>query len=546
MGWTKTLLSVGGLTQGQSLDYWPAFFTGYSVQAGQQYGIVNADGADGVDNDLNNFYFDVPYTPGDTVSNYVGLFKLPVKNAQGEIVRYIGFRYKYESYYTFGTSRVTVDTQLGYFDLNNNFVEREGIQIKSYSEPGDLLYCFRLRCHLCAGTTTGENPYDFFGCVLSIHSTLRNKFSYGGTLTALDYVQGALQPGQESSPEFGPASEPEGYDGGSFDDHSDPIDFPTDPQSILSLGFINVYKCSASSLIDFGATLFPEITFPTSLSDVGAVIAAVSDSIWNSRLIDYVISVHCVPGDVAAGALEDIKVGARTMTGILARKVSSEYVTIDMGTLDTARIFKNYIDLMTGCKIFLPFYGFVDLAPEYWNGCTLHVKYKFNVIDGSFMAYIKATNCYYSNLDGIVGQYSGTACVHIPTTGNNYSTMFSTLIGSGAGLAASVATGNIGGVASNAVNVASAMGSVGKSSGGGSYNASSSFMSMRQPFLQIEIPVPSFSTQYAPESGLPSNVAFELGTLRGLVKCDHPKLNFACGEQEAKEIIAALQEGVII
>lgn len=351
---------------------------------------------------------------------------------------------------------------------------------------------------------------------------------------------------EETSPEFGPAAEPEGYDGGSFDDHSDTVDFPTDPQSILGLGFINVYKCSANSLIDFGAALFPEITWPQSLSDVGEVIAAVSDSIWNSKLIDYVISVHCVPGDVPAGALEDIKVGARTMTGILARKITNEYVTFDFGSIQTDRVFKNYADIMTGCKVFLPFYGFVPLPAEYWNGCTLALKYKFNVIDGSFMAYLKASNCYYSKLNGVIGQYGGTAVVHMPTTGANYASMFSSVIGSAASLAGGVASGNVGKVASSVTSIAANIGGGGDAQGSESYNASSSFMSMRTPFLLIELPVPQFPTKYAPEKGLPANITYVLGTLQGLVICDSPRITFACTEDEQKEIVAALQEGIII
>lgn len=353
-------------------------------------------------------------------------------------------------------------------------------------------------------------------------------------------------PEEETSQEFGPAAEPEGYDGGSFDDHSDVVDYPTDPQSILGLGFINVYKCDASSLVDLGATLFPEITWPASLSDVGEVIAAFSDSVWNSRLIDYVISVHCVPGDVTAGNPEDIKIGARTMLGIRGRKITNEYVNLDFGTLETARIFKNYADIMTGCQVFLPFYGYVPLPPEYWNGCTLEIKYKFNVIDGSFMAYLRAFDCYYSDLNGIIGQYSGTACVHIPTTGANYASMFSSLIGAGTSFAGKAASGNLIGAASSLTNVAQAISGGAEATGSGNYNASGSFMSMRTPHLLIDIPVPQFPTKYAPEQGLPANITYVLGTLTGLVKCTDPRVEFPCSDQEAVAIIEALKEGVIL
>ena len=365
-------------------------------------------------------------------------------------------------------------------------------------------------------------------------------FTFIGSL-----MQGDI-PEEEVSPEFGPAAEPEGYDGGSFDDHSDIVDFPTDPQSILGLGFINVYKCDAHSLIDLGGEIFPEIIWPSTPSDVWEAVKAVSDSIWNSRLIDYVISVHCVPGDVPAGSLEAIKIGARTMQGIMGRKITSEYVTFDFGSIQTARVFRNYADIMTGCKVFLPFYGFVPLPAEYWNGCTLTLKYKFNVIDGSFMAFLKASDCYYSKLNGVIGQYGGSAVVHMPTTGANYASMFSSVIGSAATLASGIASGNVGKVASSVTSIAANIGSGGDAQGSESYNASSSFMSMRTPFLLIELPVPQFPTKYALEKGLPANITYALGTLQGLVICDSPRITFACTEDEQKEIIAALQEGIII
>jgi len=400
-------------------------------------------------------------------------------------------------------------------------------------------------------TTVMHEGVQYMACGISQSIQTPQGIFAGFSLRLVSYAtfkewSGEIPEVENFSPEFGPGAGPEGYSGGSFDDHSDTVDFPTDPQSILNLGFINVYKCDAGSLIDFGAALFPEITWPSSITEVGDVLKSLGESIWNSKLIDYVISVHCVPGDVPAGSPVDIRIGARNMLGIRARKVLKEYVTFDFGSIQTDRIFRNYADIMTGCKVFLPFYGYVPLPAEYWNGCTLHLKYKFNVIDGSFMAYLKAENCYYSKLDGVIGQYSGTACIHLPITGTSYASMFSALIGSGASLAGSVARGNVTGAASSLASIASTIGSGGADQGSGNYNASSSFMSMRTPHLLIELPVPQFPTNYAPEKGLPANISYMLGSLRGLVICDSPRITFACTEEEQREIIAALQEGIII
>lgn len=549
MAFNKSLLSYGGLTQGQALPYWPAFYNGYSVASGDYIAVSEID----KNNAINGFKFDLPYEAGNTMSNWTLVAKFAILNDQGEIIRYIGVRYKYTSEFAWGRTQVTGFIELGYFDNNSNWVHMADWDGRVASIDGDITYRFGLTCHICAGTV-GEgtaNEYDFFGATICVNAQAKTEegYAWAGVLDARSYVQGKIRKtDQEVDPDFGPGSEPEGYNGYSFDDHSDVIDIPTAPQSVLSLGFINVYKCSANSLINFGAALFPDIHFPQSLSDVGEVLAAFADSIWNSKLIDYVISVHCVPGDVSAsGQLEDIKVGTRTMTGIMARKIDSEYVDFNFGSINTEQLFNNFADYMCQCELYLPMYGFISLKPEEWNGGTISVKYRFNVIDGSFTAYVLATSNKSKLTSSLIGQYGGSCVVHLPVSNVSYASMFSSLIGAGAGVAMGVsgAGSAVAGAlsASNAV-VGAAQGADSKKSN--SYNASSSFMSRRKPYLIISAPVPSFSTKYNIEQGLPSNIVYTLSQCQGLTIVDNPVLNFACSDEEAKAIIAALREGVII
>lgn len=353
-------------------------------------------------------------------------------------------------------------------------------------------------------------------------------------------------PSEEFDPDFGPASTPEGYTGGSFDDHSDTIGIPTAPQSVISLGFVNVYKCPANSLTDFGAALFPEITWPSSLSEVGDVIKAASDSIWNSKLIDYVISIHCVPGDVPAGSLTDIKVGARTMTGIMGRPINSEYYDFDFGSIHTDDIFKNFADSMCECQLYLPFYGFVSLRPEEWNGGDIAVKYRFNAIDGSFTAYILSTSGRSKLSNSLVGQYGGSCCIHLPVSGNSYASMFSSMVGGAAIAVSGVASGNIG-AAGGALTALGGLGGGGDAKKNNSYNASSSFMTRRRPYLLISAPVPAFSTRYNIENGLPSNTVYTLGQCHGFTQAENAILDgIPCTVDEKKRIEEYLKTGVII
>ena len=359
-----------------------------------------------------------------------------------------------------------------------------------------------------------------------------------------------------ADPSVGPESDDGGYGpapggggiggiGGpdpTFDFTSDPIDISPLPPGISELGFVNIYKCATGALNLLGATLFPDVS---SATDVMTAIAAMSDAIWNSKLIDYVISIHMIPADVPAGTDEDIKIGTRTLTGIKGARVQSDYVEVDLGTLKIDELYTSFADYHTRARLFLPFYGFVEIAPEYWQSATLHVIYRINVVDGSFIAFVKSKiDRHQPVMESLVGQYSGSACIHCPASGVSYASMFGGIASNAAGMAVSVASGNVAGVASSALNVAGA--SQGNMEHGGSYNASASIMGHRYPYLIIERPVSQFPGNYGKEVGYPLWVTKTLSSCSGLTVCKDPVLNFGCPEEVGKAIVAALQEGVIL
>ena len=399
-----------------------------------------------------------------------------------------------------------------------------------------------------------DRIYEFFGLTGHVDSEVKKK-----------------------SPEFGPAGEAGGYGpmgpgsgstGGSggpaptFDGTSDTwIDTPIKP-GVLSFGLLNVYKCDTGSLNMLGDELFPPIQFPPAPPTQGAsgwfewcgdiaqwvysVISSISTSIWNKGLIDYIVSVHLIPVNVTGGDMEDIKIGPRTMTGILCRPITEDVIEFDCGTVHVDEYYTNYVDYMTRCRVFIPFYGFVTIKPEYWQSADISLKYLWNVMDGSFIAKLYSTVTRHQvPFTSIIGQYSGCACVHLPLSGANYANMFSQLTGAGAGIAVSAASGNVAVAATSALAL-SGMNTGGEMQSSNAYNASSAFYGHATPYLIIERPVSHFSTRYVTEQGLPLIMTKRIGDCRGLTVCDNPILNFACSDEEAKEIKAALKEGVIV
>ena len=92
--------------------------------------------------------------------------------------------------------------------------------------------------------------------------------------------------------------------------------------------------------------------------------------------------------------------------------------------------YSNYIDY-TACNIslYLPFVGFVPILPEYVLNGKLRVVYRFNILDGSFCAWVLSTSSKSSLKDSVIGSFSGNCCVHIPISATNYSNVISGLVG---------------------------------------------------------------------------------------------------------------------
>lgn len=383
---------------------------------------------------------------------------------------------------------------------------------------------------------------------------------------------------KKKSPEFGPASEPGGYGPGSggsggsggpaptFDDTSDSwTPTPTKP-GVLSYGLLNIYKADTGALLNLGRELFPSMpTFPSPVDPGQADLAtylkyaadiarwltysvnALAESIWNKDLINFIVSCHLVPIDVTRGALEDIEVGARTLTGILAGRVTNDVVEFDCGTVHIDEFYTNYVDYMTSCRLYLPYYGMVTIKPEYWQSADISVKYLWNILDGSFTAQVFSTiTRHQSPCTTLIGQYSGSACIHMPLSGTNYATMFATLAGAAGGIATGVATGNVKVAATSAMGLAGGIGSAGDMQMSNAYNATSSFYSHSRPFLIIERPISHFSENYTQEKGIPLYVTKKLSTCSGFTVVEDPILNFTCPDDEAEAIRHALKTGVIL
>ena len=374
------------------------------------------------------------------------------------------------------------------------------------------------------------------------------------------------------STEYGDYSGSGGYGGGSFDDSSDAFGLPSLPSlGVSEVGFINVYNPTKGQLQGFADELFPNFEMPApstkegleaiseNIANTFTVLGDFAESYVNAGLVNYVIDCHIVPVAPNTSGTSSIKVGFKTFNYSPA-KVISDYVAFDCGTLEIAEYYQNFLDYEgTKAKLYLPFIGFVDIKPEWFQSGKLGVTYHFNIIDGSCIAFVLATSSKSKLKNTVVATFGGNCCVHMPITGVNYSSMISGVVGGAVGIASNASNmiktnradkgtvmSNIEGAAGIASNLADAVGSKPSIEQSNGYNAGMSFMCYRRPYLLIERPVASFSQNYPKEQGLPLNVSKKLGDMKGFTTCTSPIVdNFHCLEEEKEMIKQALIEGTI-
>ena len=371
-----------------------------------------------------------------------------------------------------------------------------------------------------------------------------------------DLYIGTTQP-IEFDDDYGNYSGGGGYGGGSFDDSSDHMGLPSLPDiGVSDSGFVNVYLISKNQLQGFVDELFPDFELPTpstaegieavaeNLSNTVKVIGDFANSYINRGLVDYVIDCHIVPVTPAAVDNTGLKVGFKVFS-YNPKKVTSDYVEFNCGTLSIPEYYQNFLDYAgTRAKLYLPFIGFVDVKPEWFQSGKLQIIYHFNIIDGSCIANIIGTSSKSKLTDTVVATFGGNCCVHMPITGVNYSSMISGIAGGVGQVASGIGSGSMSNALKGLENAVTARPELQQSNG---YNAGMSFMSYRQPYLLIERAVASFSKNYPKENGLPLNATQKLSNLSGMTICENVILdNFPCLPEEKEMIQAALAEGIIL
>ena len=340
---------------------------------------------------------------------------------------------------------------------------------------------------------------------------------------------------------------------GNHDKSSDPIDFPSLPTlSAVDTGLVTLYNPSVAelrALADYmWGNLFDLNTFKKLFADP----------------MDAILGLSIVPVNVPAGGSQNVTVG-NISTGVSMTKASSQYVTVDCGSLNVQEYWGSYLDYepYTKMELFLPFIGMRQVSSDDLMNTTVAIKYNVDVLSGACTAFVKCGN-------SVLYSFEGQCSCMVPVNANDWSGLINAAVNAATSVGALVATGGAsaalgaeaegakaqmiaakttsqcittgGSVVSSAMNAVKPQ--IQKSGG---LSGCAGLLGGKKPYLVITRPkqaVPGYQNKF---QGYPSFITTTLASLSGYTEVDSIILqNVSASDTEKAEIVALLQGGVIL
>ena len=304
-----------------------------------------------------------------------------------------------------------------------------------------------------------------------------------------------------------------GGGGGSFDNNSDPVDFPSDDQfSVdgINSGLITIYVPTQSELIAFNRFLFSSITEAMSL----VFKRLLSDP------IDYIISlglIHLTPSNLSDS--EEITF-CGVGTGVLAKHTTKQFQRLNCGSINIEEQFKTNLDYggFSSVQIYLPYCGVHSLDIQEVMGGTLTLQYMIDLLSGACVAMLKITRNKRNdgdadNLNSVLYTFTGNCVSQLPITSRDFKQFFQGL-----------ATLGIGAASQNGGAIAQGVTDAGLGffnpdvKKAGTIQTDYGFMTAQKPYLILQRPIQQLPSSYMDEKGYPSNITVKLGACRGFTK----------------------------
>ena len=380
----------------------------------------------------------------------------------------------------------------------------------------------------------------------TVYSTTATIPGYGGSgdqYNALKDIIDGLQPIEPPSTDPyapGGTSQP-GGGGGSFGGNTNPastdvtnnIDIPPLPPagtSAVNTGFITLFTPTTAELKNLA-----DYMWSTSLFDIDT---------WQKLFanpMDALIGLSIVPVAVPSSGQSAVTVG-NISTGVSMTKASSQYVSVNCGSIDFTEFWKGYLDYnpYTKVEIYLPYIGTRPISADDVMGKTVTVQYNIDVLSGACAAYIKCG-------DSVLYNFVGQCSCSIPISGGDMTQVINGTLSIAASIGAMAETGGmsaatVGATLSTAANTIKT--TVEKS---GCISGMGGMLGIQTPYVIITRPRQALPENQNKFTGYPAFITATVGASAGYTEVEKVHLeNIPATSAEIAEIENLLKGGVII
>lgn len=340
---------------------------------------------------------------------------------------------------------------------------------------------------------------------------------------------------------------PDPYDGdedsenvggdGEEDYESDDIDFPDLPTlSAADSGFVSLYIPTASQLSDAGEYVWSQ--------DFSSVFYNFFD-----HPADCIYGLSIIP--VTPSYYNSYFTLGNIQTGVAMRKVTSQFVDFDCGSVTIPEQLGSYLDYspMTKVHIYLPFIGTQELDTDEVMGATLRLHYRIDVGSGACVAIIRVNKSDDINSrNDVLYSFTGNCACQIPISGASFDNVVASSLNILTSLGRMAITN---GVSSSfdVANIASSIASMMKPTYNhtGNISGAGGFIGNREAYVIVNCPRKWIPTNQFKYTGYPGFMYSALSALSGFTKVEAIHLDgIPATQEELIELDSILKEGVIL
>ena len=348
-------------------------------------------------------------------------------------------------------------------------------------------------------------------------------------------------------------------------EHAEPEHFPGDPSGsgggtgwfISENDTIDIPPLPSVQAIDFG--------FSTLYNPTTAQMQAIAAWLWSDDFDENIKLNFVSPFDNII-ALSLIPCGLTTVAGILrignvdsnipVLRVTKQYDEVDCGSINVLEYWGSFLDYNATYSIWLPYIGFRSLKPDDMVNGEIGVVYHIDILTGCVVAYIWTRK--EDGIKHVLYTYSGNMNYNVAFSGANFMAMYNQQLAattSGINNAVQSIGKALSGDITGAVDLLTGQAQAKRQyetakpdyGRGGNGSGGAGIFGIRYPYIVQCLPIGQVPDNYMSLNGVPSQTYAKLSTLSGYTEIDRVIVNtLTCTEDEQKQIVSLLKEGVIL